>query len=74
MQGRLGAALGSGDQPHRREPGRTVEEIAERLRAALGHIDAARLAAAPDCGLAMLPRDLTRQKLANLCTAAHALP
>ena len=52
----------------------TVEEIAERLRAALGHIDAARLAAAPDCGLAMLPRDLARRKLANLCTAAHALP
>jgi 5-methyltetrahydropteroyltriglutamate--homocysteine methyltransferase len=52
----------------------TVEEIAERLRAALSHIDGPRLMAAPDCGLAMLPRDLARQKLANLCTAAHALP
>jgi len=50
-----------------------VEEIADRLRAALGHIDAARLWAAPDCGLAMLPRDLARQKLVNLCTAAKAV-
>lgn len=50
-----------------------VEEIAARLKAALAHIDAARLWAAPDCGLAMLPRDLARRKLANLCTAAKAL-
>ncbi len=50
-----------------------VEAIADRLRAALAHIDAARLWAAPDCGLAMLPRELARQKLANLCTAAKAL-
>lgn len=50
----------------------TVEEIASRLRAALGHIDRERLIAAPDCGLAILGRDLARQKLANLCEAARA--
>jgi 5-methyltetrahydropteroyltriglutamate--homocysteine methyltransferase len=47
-----------------------VEAIAARLRQALAHIDAGRLWAAPDCGLAMLPRDLAKQKLANLCAAA----
>ncbi len=47
-----------------------VEAIAARLRQALEHIDASRLWAAPDCGLAMLPRDLAKQKLANLCAAA----
>ena len=35
-----------------------VEEIVERLRAALGHIDRERLMAAPDCGLGLLGRDL----------------
>ena len=50
-----------------------VEAIAGRLRQALDHIDAARLWAAPDCGLAMLPRDLARHKLANLCAAAKAV-
>ncbi len=50
-----------------------VEAIAGRLRQALEHIEPARLWAAPDCGLAMLPRDLARQKLANLCTAAKAV-
>ncbi len=50
-----------------------VEAIAARLRQALEHIDAARLWAAPDCGLAMLPRQRARQKLANLCAAAKAV-
>ena len=50
-----------------------VEAIAARLRQALEHIDAARLWAAPDCGLAMLPRQLARHKLANLCAAAKAV-
>ena len=50
-----------------------VEAIAGRLRQALEHIDAARLWAAPDCGLAMLPRELARQKLINLCAAAKAV-
>ncbi|MFQ5774617.1 MAG: hypothetical protein ACE5GS_08880 [Kiloniellaceae bacterium] len=50
-----------------------VEEIRDRLKAALGHIDAERLIAAPDCGLGLLGQDLARAKLRNLCAAAHAL-
>ena len=48
----------------------TVEAIAARLAAALAHIDADRLMAAPDCGLAMLGRDLAMEKLRNMCVAA----
>jgi len=48
-----------------------VEAIATRLTAALNHIDRDRLIAAPDCGLAILGRDLAREKLANLCDAAR---
>ena len=44
-----------------------------RLGAALGHIDAHRLVATPDCGLGLLRRDLARSKLANLCRAARAV-
>lgn len=51
----------------------TVEEISARLNAALTHIDADRLLAAPDCGLAMLGRDLAMTKLKNLCEAAHSV-
>jgi len=47
-----------------------VEEIATRLETALRHIDRDRLIAAPDCGLAMLGRDLAMKKLSNLCEAA----
>ena len=50
-----------------------VEEIRERLRAALGHIDRERLAAAPDCGLGLLGRDLARQKMRNLSVAAKSV-
>ena len=50
-----------------------VEEIRDRLRAALGHIDAGRLIAAPDCGLGLLGRDLARAKLRNMCEAARSL-
>ncbi len=50
-----------------------VEEIRARLAAALDHIDAARLIAAPDCGLGLLGRDLALEKLNNLGTAAHGL-
>jgi 5-methyltetrahydropteroyltriglutamate--homocysteine methyltransferase len=50
-----------------------VEEVRDRLRAALGHIDAHRLLAAPDCGLGLLGRDLARAKLAVLVEAAHSL-
>ena len=49
-----------------------VDVIRDRLQAALMHIDAERLIAAPDCGLGLLGRDLARHKLANLCKAAHS--
>lgn len=50
-----------------------VEEIRERLQAALLHIDAERLLVAPDCGLGLLGRDLAMAKLRNLCVAAHSV-
>ena len=49
----------------------TVDEIRRRLQAALEHIDAARLVAAPDCGLAMLDRTLAVAKLQNVVAAAR---
>ncbi|MDP7297676.1 MAG: 5-methyltetrahydropteroyltriglutamate--homocysteine methyltransferase, partial [Gammaproteobacteria bacterium] len=52
----------------------SVEEIRDRLQAALAHIDAERLLAAPDCGLGLLGRERAQQKLANLCEAARAFP
>ena len=48
-----------------------VETIAARLTQALEHIDRERLIAAPDCGLAMLGRDLAMTKLSNLGEAAR---
>lgn len=51
----------------------SAEEIATRLRAALEHIDPHRLMAAPDCGLAMLPRSLARDKLRAMVAAAHSV-
>lgn len=50
-----------------------VEEIRERLQAALEHIDAERLLAAPDCGLGLLGRDLAMAKLRNLSAAARSV-
>ena len=51
----------------------TVEEIRERLRAACNHIDKERIIAAPDCGLAMLERELVVQKMKNMSEAAHSI-
>ncbi len=51
----------------------SVDEIRDRLRAALQHIDQDRLLAAPDCGLGFLSRELTKQKLKNMCEAAKSL-
>ncbi len=51
----------------------TVDEIRDRLAQALGHIDADRLIAAPDCGLGLLGRKRALAKLRNLATAAHTL-
>ena len=50
-----------------------VEEIRERLKAALAHVDADRLIAAPDCGLGLLGRERAIEKLTNLSAAAHSL-
>ena len=49
----------------------SVDEIVARIEKALEHIDRDRLIAAPDCGLGLLGRDLTRIKLRNLCEAAR---
>ena len=51
----------------------SVEQIRERLKLALNHIDLNRLLAAPDCGVIMLGRELAMKKLTNMCTAAHSL-
>ena len=51
----------------------SVESLRDRMAAALEHIDADRLIAAPDCGLALLPRQLATAKLRNLATAAQSL-
>ena len=50
-----------------------VDEIRSRLQAALEHIDAQRLLAAPDCGLGLLGRDLAKAKLKNLSEAAKSI-
>jgi 5-methyltetrahydropteroyltriglutamate--homocysteine methyltransferase len=50
-----------------------VDEVRDRLRAALDHIDPHRLIGAPDCGLGLLGRTLARDKLEVLAQAAHSL-
>ena len=47
-----------------------IEEIDNRIKSALNHIDKERLIAAPDCGLGHLPRNLAISKLKNLVKAA----
>ncbi len=51
----------------------SVDEIRARLEAALEHIDPDRLIAAPDCGLGLLGRELSMQKLHNMCQAAASI-
>jgi 5-methyltetrahydropteroyltriglutamate--homocysteine methyltransferase len=51
----------------------SVEVISSRLRDALRHIDRDRLIAAPDCGLALLGRELAMIKLRNMCRAAQSV-
>ncbi|MCZ6773162.1 MAG: cobalamin-independent methionine synthase II family protein [Proteobacteria bacterium] len=50
-----------------------VDDLRQRMRSALEHIDADRLIAAPDCGLALMPRPLAVSKLRNLSAAAGSL-
>jgi len=51
----------------------SAETVADRLRAALRHIDADRLMAAPDCGMKYLPREVARGKLRALADGAAAV-
>jgi len=44
-------------------PVETPEVVAERIRAALAHIEPERLALAPDCGMKYLPREVALGKL-----------
>lgn len=48
----------------------TAEVVASRLRAALRHVPAARLIAAPDCGMKYLARDIAFGKLKALSDGA----
>ena len=50
-----------------------VDEIRDRLSAALHHIDAERLIVGPDCGLGMLDKATAHEKLKNLVAAARSL-
>ena len=50
-----------------------VDEVVERLRKALDHIDRERLIAAPDCGLGLLGKTLAMDKLRILSAAAKAV-
>ena len=51
----------------------SADEIRDRLRAALDHIDRDRLIVAPDCGLGLLGRELAMAKLKNMCEAARSI-
>jgi 5-methyltetrahydropteroyltriglutamate--homocysteine methyltransferase len=46
--------------------------VAGRLQAALRHVPAERLVAAPDCGMKYLPRDLAMAKLRALAEGARS--
>jgi 5-methyltetrahydropteroyltriglutamate--homocysteine methyltransferase len=48
----------------------TPETVADRLRRALHHRDAAELVAAPDCGMKYLPRDVAYRKLETMVAGA----
>lgn len=47
------------------------EEVADRIRMVLQHVDAKRLSVSPDCGFFQLPRWLCRRKLQNLVAGAR---
>ena len=48
----------------------TLDEVVNRLKLALNHIDRERLIVAPDCGLGLLPPNLAEEKLRVMCQAA----
>jgi 5-methyltetrahydropteroyltriglutamate--homocysteine methyltransferase len=47
-----------------------AETVADRIRAALEHIDPERLMVGPDCGMKYLPREVARGKLQSLVEGA----
>ena len=49
----------------------TTDVVARRIEAALAHVPAERLIAAPDCGMKYLPRDRARAKLRALVGGAR---
>ena len=51
----------------------TAEVVATRLRAALRHVPAERLVAAPDCGMKYLDRPSARARLRALVEGARAV-
>jgi 5-methyltetrahydropteroyltriglutamate--homocysteine methyltransferase len=51
----------------------TVEDVMERIEKCLKYIPADRLAVAPDCGMSQTARWATKQKIANMCTAAQRM-
>ena len=51
----------------------TIDEVRDRLLAALEHIDEERLIAAPDCGLGFCSRELAIAKMSVLSDAAHSV-
>jgi 5-methyltetrahydropteroyltriglutamate--homocysteine methyltransferase len=51
----------------------TADEVARRIEAALAHVPAERLIAAPDCGMKYLPRDRARAKLRALSGGVRLL-
>ena len=48
----------------------SAEVVADRIRAALDHIDPDRLMLGPDCGMKYLPREVARGKLRALVEGA----
>ena len=51
----------------------SVDEIENRMKEALEHIDSNRLIAAPDCGLGILGQEVAFRKLKNLSEAADSI-
>jgi 5-methyltetrahydropteroyltriglutamate--homocysteine methyltransferase len=51
----------------------TADTVARRIEAALTHVPADRLVAAPDCGMKYLPRSLARAKLRALVEGARSV-
>jgi 5-methyltetrahydropteroyltriglutamate--homocysteine methyltransferase len=51
----------------------TVEDVKERIQKCLKYVKAEKLAVASDCGMSQTARWATKQKIANMCTAAREL-